>query len=104
MIAYQNPDSNIPAAISSLPLDKLNPKEFNRKEISIDAPMIVQRGTEMSGAHTEVGDESNIDDDAFDAKTLYKNFMDLIKSDRINILGQSHAKREGMTSNIKSDD
>ena len=47
---------------------------------------MVQRGTEMSGAQTEVGDESNIDDDAFDAKTLYKNFMDLVQSQRLNIV------------------
>lgn len=87
MIAYQNQDSSMPAAISSLPLDKLNPKEFNKKEIQIDAPIMVQRGTEMSGAQTEVGDESNnMDDDAFDAKTLYKNFMDLIQSQRLNIV------------------
>ena len=77
MIAYQNQDSSIPAVISSLPLEKLNLKEFNKREIQIDAPIMVQRGNEISGAQTEVGDESNIDEDAFDAKTLYKNFMDL---------------------------
>lgn len=33
MIAYQNEDSNVPPAISSLPLEKLNPKEFNKREI-----------------------------------------------------------------------
>lgn len=105
MIAYQNQDSNVPAAISSLPLDKLNPKEFNKKEIQIDAPIMVQRGTELSGAQTEVGDESNnLDDDAFDAKTLYRNFMDLVQTQRLNIVQQSQAKRDGMTSNLKSDD
>lgn len=104
MIAYQNQDSNVPAAISSLPLDKLNPKEFNKKQIQIDAPIMVQRGTEMSGAQTEVGDESNIDDDAFDAKTLYRNFIDLVESKRLNIVPQSQAKRDGMASNIKGDD
>lgn len=59
----------------------------------------------MSGAQTEIGDESNnMDDDAFDAKTLYKNFMDLVQSQRLNIVQQSQAKRDGMTSNLKSDD
>ena len=56
----------------------LNQKEFNKREIQIDAPIMVQRGNEMSGANTEVGDESNVDDDAHDGKTMYKNFMDLV--------------------------
>ena len=46
MIAYQQQDPEIPAAISSLPLDKLDPKEFNRKEIRIDAPVNVVRGAD----------------------------------------------------------
>lgn len=51
---------------------------------------MVQRGTEMSGAQTEIGDESNnMEDDAFDAKTLYKNFMDLVQNDRMKIIPQS---------------
>ena len=65
---------------------------------------MVQRGNEISGAQTEVGDESNIDEDAFDAKTLYKNFMDLAQKQKLNIVLQSQAKRDGMTSNMKTDD
>ena len=81
----------------------MNPKEFNKKEIQIDAPIMVQRGAEMSGAQTEIGDESNnMDDDAFDAKTLYKNFMDLVQSQRLNIVQQSQAKRDGI--NLKNED
>jgi hypothetical protein len=41
---------------------------------------MVQRGNEMSGNTTEVGDESNVDDDAHDGKTMYKNFMDLVSN------------------------
>lgn len=103
MIAYQRDDPN--AAISSVPLEKLNFKEFNKKEMQIDAPIMVHRGGDMSGAQTDAGDESNnIDDDAFDAKTLYKNFIDLVNGQKLNIVQQSQAKREGMPSNLKSDD
>ena len=42
---------------------------------------MVQRGNEISGAQTDAGDDNNInDDDAFDAKTMYKNFMDLVSN------------------------
>lgn len=78
MMAYQNEETDIPAVISSLPLEKLNLKEFNKRDMQIDAPIMVQRGNEISGAQTDVGDESNIDEDAVDAKTLYKNFTDLV--------------------------
>jgi len=66
---------------------------------------MVQRGSEISGAQTEAGDDQNInDDDAFDAKTMYKNFMDLVANQKLNIVQQSQAKRDGITSNIKQDD
>jgi len=52
----------------------------------IDAPIMVQRGNEISGANTEVGDESNIDEDAVDGKTLYKNFTDLVANQKLNIV------------------
>ena len=66
---------------------------------------MVQRGSEISGAQTEAGDDQNInDDDAFDAKTMYKNFMDLVANQKLNIVQQSQAKRDGVTSNIKQDD
>ena len=39
MIAYQRDDPN--AAISSVPFEKLNIKEFNKKEMQIDAPIMV---------------------------------------------------------------
>ena len=58
----------------------------------------------MSGNTTEVGDESNVDDDAHDGKTMYKNFMDLVSNQKLNIVQQSQAKRDGMTSNLKTDD
>ena len=38
MIAYQKEDPN--AAIASIPLDKLNTKEFNKKEMQIDTQFI----------------------------------------------------------------
>jgi len=53
-VAFKRDDPN--AAISSVPLDKLNQKEFNKKEMFIDAPIDTERDTSMAGARTEIGD------------------------------------------------
>jgi hypothetical protein len=55
-MAYKKEDPN--AAISSIPLDQLNQKDFNKREMQIDAPVDTERGVYFSGARTEVGDES----------------------------------------------
>ena len=40
----------------------------------------------------------------FEAKKLYKNFMDLVDNRGIKIVPQSHAKREGMASQMNKED
>ena len=85
IIAYKRDDPN--AAISSVPLEKLNQKDFNKKEMQIDAPAEIEKGNFM-GAQTEAGDDAlTFDDDAIiDSKALYKNFIDLVAGNKINII------------------
>ena len=108
LMAYKKEDPN--AAISSIPLDQLNQKDFNKREMQIDAPVDTERGIYFSGAKTEIGDESaqtqsqQQDDDAIiDSKALYKNFLDLVEGKKLNIIQQSQARRDGMQSHIKDD-
>ena len=55
-MAFKRDDPN--AAISSVPLEKLNQKEFNKREIQIDAPVDTERDTStIMGARTDAGDE-----------------------------------------------
>lgn len=77
MIAYKRDDPN--AAISSVPLERLNKKEFDKRDLFIDAPLETEKGN-FSGAATQEGDEppANDDDAIIDPKALYKNFVDLV--------------------------
>lgn len=72
MMAYKKDDPN--AAISSVPLESLKKKEFDKKDLMIDAPYETEKQL------TQEGDEPlNMDDeDIIDPKALYKNFVDLV--------------------------
>jgi DNA gyrase/topoisomerase IV subunit A len=72
IIAYERDDPN--AAISSVPLEKLTPKEFDAREMQIDAP------TEQV---TDAGEDPlSLDEEGIvDSKTLYKNFMAHVEQD-----------------------
>ena len=50
-VAYKRDDPN--AAISSVPLEKLPQKEFNKREIAIDAPVDTERDASMMAARTD---------------------------------------------------
>jgi len=54
-VAYKRDDPN--AAISSVPLEKLPYKDFNRRELAIDAPYKIEKDVSMTAAHTDVGDD-----------------------------------------------
>lgn len=75
IIAYERDDPN--AAISSVPLEKLTPKEFEAKEMYIDAPV----DNSFPGATTDAGDDLHaLEDEAIiDSKTLYKKFMEHVE-------------------------
>ena len=64
-------------------MEKLNQKEFNKKEIYIDAPVDTERDTSTIGAKTDVGDEDEI---IVDSKQLYHKFMDMVGKKQINIV------------------
>lgn len=90
-VAFKRDDPN--AAISSVPLEKLNQKEFNKKEIQIDPPIDTDRGDpSMMGARTDAGGED--EDMIVDSKQLYMKFMDMVDKRQINIVKQSQAKKE----------
>lgn len=67
-VAYRRDDPN--AAISSVPLEKLTQKEFNKKKIAIDAPVDTERldlsSSVLAGAQTDVGGDE--DDMIVDSK------------------------------------
>jgi hypothetical protein len=75
-VAFKRDDPN--AAISSVPLEKLNQKEFNKREIQIDAPIDTERGdASIMGARTDAG--GDVEDDVIvDSKQLYMKFMDMV--------------------------
>ena len=57
-VAVKKEDPN--AAISSVPFEKLNNKEFNKKEMVIDAPVDTERDyASIVGGKTEIGDEDD---------------------------------------------
>ena len=82
-VAYKRDDPN--AAISSVPLEKLPQKDFNKKEIAIDAPVDTERDASMlAGAKTDIGAED--DDMIVDSKQLYMKFLDMVGKKQINIV------------------
>lgn len=73
-VAYKRDDPN--AAISSVPLEKLPQKDFNKKEIAIDAPVDTERDASVMAAKTDVGAED--EDMIMDSKQLYMKFLDMV--------------------------
>ena len=83
-VAFKRDDPN--AAISSVPLEKLNQKDFQKKEIQIDAPIDTERGDgSIFGAKTDVGGDLE-EDVIVDSKQLYMKFMDMVGKKQINII------------------
>jgi len=80
-VAYKRDDPN--AAISSVPLEKLPNKDFNKREIAIDAPVDTERDISMMGARTDVGDDEDM---IMDSKQLYMKFLDMVGKKQINIV------------------
>ena len=89
--AYKRDDPN--AAISSVPLEKLPQKEFNRREIAIDAPVDTERDASMMGARTDASGELEEADMIMDSKQLYMKFLDMVGKKQLNIVHQSQAKK-----------
>lgn len=84
-VAYKRDDPN--AAISSVPLEKLPQKEFNKREIAIDAPVDTERDASMMAARTDAGTILGEDDDMIvDSKQLYMKFLDMVGKKQINIV------------------
>ena len=87
-VAYKRDDPN--AAISSVPLDRLPQKEFNKREIAIDAPVETQRDASMMEARTEAEEEDMI----IDPRMLHRRFMDLVEKKQLTIVPGGMAKKD----------
>lgn len=72
-IATQRGDNN--AAISSIPLEQLNEKMFDKREIQIQVPYEANTTNDEEEGETET-------------KKLYNKFVDLMHKDEIQILFQ----------------
>ena len=64
------------AAISAIPLEKLNIKDYTKKEANIDAPVGYDIKQDKSQA-----DQQPVEEDIIDSKQLYKKFMGMIEND-----------------------
>lgn len=91
--AFKRDDPN--AAVSAIPLEKLNQKDFNRKDLTvfsyinsflqIDVPI----ATELNQDNALPGDEVEI----YNSKQLYQQFMKLVDGKSINFITQQMAKQ-----------
>jgi hypothetical protein len=70
-VASQRGEPN--PAISSVPLDTLIEKEFNRKELMIEAPFEAYQKN-ADGDQTTVGGETDEKEDIVDPRQLYQKF------------------------------
>ena len=91
-IAYQQNSQD--AAISSLSLDKMANKEFDKGQINIEAPMADEiKMNEEAIAETE-------DEMVINARDLYKRFENMVQNESISI-GPSGVNNSMSKGNIK---
>lgn len=88
--AFKRDEPN--AAISSIPLEKLNQKDFAKKNITIDPPVDY---TVNEQASNEVGE-------IISSKELYAKFMDLV--DGKNITWQFYGANRNQNANFNKED
>lgn len=74
------------AAIASIPLDKLNKKDFEKAKFAIDAPLY----TTIEGAP----DGGTVEEEAIvNPAELYKRFNNLINQNKINFVAKNATKQ-----------
>lgn len=91
LIAYQagqKGESN--PAISSVPLEALNDKDFNKKLLQIQVPFEADEKKDKDGASTNAGETDEVETDP---KQLYQKFNYLMPRGQIDI---SYTKASGM--------
>jgi hypothetical protein len=82
LIAYQatqRGDAN--PAISSVPLETLNDKDFNKKMLAIQAPTEATEKQDRDGTSTI----AETDEDVTDPRQLYQKFNNLMQQNKIEI-------------------
>lgn len=79
------------AAISAIPLEKLNKKDWDKKESPKEAPVGVEINKDKFGLPDQVNDDNfyNIKN----SKELYKKFMSMIDNEQISFIQQQTAKQ-----------
>jgi hypothetical protein len=74
------------AAISAIPLEKLNKKDFDKHKFNIDAPI----ATQLEGAADA---ESTDDEPIISSSELYTKFKNLVANNKISFISRSTAKQ-----------
>lgn len=100
--AFKRDDPN--AAISAIPLEKLNQKDFNRKDLAvrilvdftiplqIDAPVAYELN--QDNALPSEGGSISGNQEIISSKQLYKQFMKLVEGKGIHFVTQAQAKQQ----------
>ncbi len=87
--AFKRDDPN--AAISAIPLEKLNQKDFNKKDnyLQIDPPVAFELNQD-----TALPEGSQGQREITDSKELYQQFMRLVECKGISFVTQAQAKQQ----------
>ena len=84
-VAYKREEPH--ASIFAISLDKLNVKDFTKKDLSIEAPQATEIGPADGVSNVE-------DEEIIDSRDLYRRFMNLVDRNQINFLSQAAAKQQ----------
>lgn len=76
------------AAISAIPFEKLNKKDFEKTKLNVDAPT----STHIEGEQKEVK-EGREDEAIVNSKELYKKFLHLVESQKLVFMSRSTVKQ-----------
>lgn len=99
--AFKREDANAP--ISSIPLEKLNTKEFSKKTMFLEPPIdytIINKESNIEGTAVEEGLQGEI----ITGKDLYQNFNRLVQTDSIKFNYKNDNNRNNQAQFQKDDD
>lgn len=81
--AFKRDDAN--AAVSAIPLDKLPPKEYNKKDMAID-PSMDAHWNQDAAAPGAATNHDPLMTDIVSSKDLYKNFQRMVELKQIDFM------------------
>lgn len=97
-LATKRDDPSAPFAL--VPLDKLDTKNHNKKDLAIEAPVgcAVNQDSALPGGMSTADVETEI----INSKQLYQTFMRLVEGNTINFITQGQANRGGQQHQINA--